>query len=135
MLSMASLPTYISELVSPYKPTRSLRSSTQQLSTPTENQNLWRKDFFVYSAPTLWNSLPRALRSQTNLELFKKLLKTHLYKNALKNVNNMCSYISCICILISKAIFALPSTVYLVCNNNIVCKAHWEFFQFWNALY
>ena len=74
-------PHYISELVSPYKPTRSLRSSTQQLlQVPQQRTKTYGERTFVYSAPTLWNSLPHALRSLTKLEPFKKLLKTHLYK-------------------------------------------------------
>ena len=67
-------PHYISELVSPYKPTRSLRSSTQQLlQVPQQRTKTYGERTFVYSAPTLWNSLPHALRSQANIELFKKL--------------------------------------------------------------
>ena len=74
-------PHYISELVSPYKPTRSLRSSTQQLlQVPQQRtKNLVRKDFCL-QCPNPLELAPACLRSQTNLELFKKLLKTHVYK-------------------------------------------------------
>ena len=46
---------------------------------PNREPKPMEKDFCL-QCPTLWNSLPHALRSQTNIELFKKQLKTHLYK-------------------------------------------------------
>ena len=69
-------PHYISELVSSYNPLRSLWSSTQQLlQVPRQRTKTYGERSFAYSGPTLWNSLPSALRSQNNPELFKKQLK------------------------------------------------------------
>ncbi|XP_033641004.1 uncharacterized protein LOC117301244 [Asterias rubens] len=72
-------PHYISELITPYTPTRSLRSSSQLLlQVPPYKTKTYGKRTFAFSAPTLWNSLPATLRSQINPDLFKSHLKTHL---------------------------------------------------------
>uniref|UniRef100_A0A3P8UFN5 Signal transducing adaptor molecule (SH3 domain and ITAM motif) 1 n=1 Tax=Amphiprion percula TaxID=161767 RepID=A0A3P8UFN5_AMPPE len=42
----------------------------------------WGDRAFAIAAPTLWNSLPHALRDCTNLTTFKSLLKTHLFRSA-----------------------------------------------------
>ena len=36
---------------------------------------------FAVSAPELWNKLPDDIRPCYNLNLFKRKLKTHLFKN------------------------------------------------------
>ena len=73
-------PHYISELITPYTPTRSLRSSSQLLlQVPPYRTKTYGKRTFAFSAPTLWNSLPATLRSQINPDLFKSHLKTHLF--------------------------------------------------------
>ena len=36
---------------------------------------------FAVSAPELWNKLPDDIRSCDNLNIFKRKLKTHLFKN------------------------------------------------------
>jgi len=37
---------------------------------------------FSVAAPTLWNSLPVAVRTAGSLSIFKSLLKTHLFELA-----------------------------------------------------
>ncbi|KAI5087761.1 hypothetical protein C0J45_22250, partial [Silurus meridionalis] len=73
-------PPYLSDLLSSYVPSRSLRSSNSEL--------LWVPRFrlssaggraFSVIAPILWNSLPIALRTITTLTEFKSRLKTHLF--------------------------------------------------------
>lgn len=74
-------PHYISELVSPYLPARSLRSSTQHLLlVPKQKTKSYGERCFSYSAPTLWNSLPYSLRAQPNYESYKNQLKLYLFK-------------------------------------------------------
>src|ERR1700730_15328247 len=54
-------PSYLSELISSYQRTRSLRSSgTNLLKVPDIRTEIGRRSF-SYAAPTLWNSLPQDL--------------------------------------------------------------------------
>ena len=41
-------------------------------------------------APKLWNSLPLELRLSSSIELFKKDLKTHLFRQAFGHIANQC---------------------------------------------
>ena len=76
-------PQYISELLHPYIPTRSLRSSSQSLLVVPHTRLKTKGDrAFSSFAPRLWNNLPDHLRSLASVELFKKHLKTHLFKQA-----------------------------------------------------
>lgn len=75
-------PTYISDIIPPYHPTRSLRTSNKGLlCVPKINTNT-AHGAFSYCAPTLWNSLPLELRSVTSTPAFKKGLKTFLFTQA-----------------------------------------------------
>ncbi len=51
-------------------------------STPTHRTKDYGKRTFAFSAPTLWNSLPASLRTQTNLGLFKIRLKSYLISHS-----------------------------------------------------
>uniref|UniRef100_A0A669CLJ3 Reverse transcriptase domain-containing protein n=1 Tax=Oreochromis niloticus TaxID=8128 RepID=A0A669CLJ3_ORENI len=76
-------PTYISELLHPYIPSRSLRSCDQGLLAVQHTRLKTKGDkAFVTVAPRLWNSLPLSLRSADSVVAFKKQLKTHLFKLA-----------------------------------------------------
>ena len=76
-------PTYISDLIQPYRPTRELRSSTKKLLTSTTYKTInYGGRSFSYAAPRLWNALPLDIRESTNLETFKRKLKTHLFSKA-----------------------------------------------------
>src|SRR5437899_13076340 len=58
-------PSYLSELITSYQPSRNLHSSgTNLLSVPDILSELGRHSF-SYAAPKLWNSLPPDLRSCT----------------------------------------------------------------------
>ena len=74
-------PTYISELISDYNPGRTLRSSSApKLSHPKIPKTAFYGDrSFSAAAPCVWNELPKTIRCLTNLEQFKKSLKTHLF--------------------------------------------------------
>lgn len=76
-------PGYLSELVTPYTPARSLRSETACLVTvPSTRTKTYGERRFDKAAATLWNSLPSQLRNGHKLECFKKDLKTHLFRKA-----------------------------------------------------
>ena len=75
-------PQYISALLHPYAPSRSLRSQSQKLlQVPRAHTQHYGQRAFSISAPTLWNQLPSNIRAAPTLDTFKKLLKTHLFKN------------------------------------------------------
>ena len=87
-------PSYLYSLLTPYNPTRTLRSSHFNfLTVPRVSTALQSRSFSV-AAPHLWNSLPLQLRllvtctqpcsslspqSSINLLSFKRQLKTHLF--------------------------------------------------------
>ena len=74
-------PSYISDMLQPYVPPRSLRSSSENLLAVHRTVSRAGSRAFSASAPNLWNSLPSHLRHATSHKQFKKLLKTHLYRN------------------------------------------------------
>ena len=74
-----SKPSYLTELLHPYHPSRKLRSSdTNLLVIPDIRTSIGRRSF-SFAAPTVWNSLPQSLRSCSNLTSFCLKLKTHLF--------------------------------------------------------
>ena len=77
-------PTYIKDLIFPYKPIRSLRSSSKNLLRPPRKGNtmFYSDRGFSTAAPFLWNKLPDQIKSATSVNQFKTLLKTHLFKLA-----------------------------------------------------
>ena len=54
-------------------------SSTIQLHQPVHNSSLINRGF-SYASPAVWNALPPQVRDQPSLELFKRHLKTHLFR-------------------------------------------------------
>lgn len=74
-------PSYITNLVSHYTSTRSLRSDAQNyLHEPRYLQESYGARAFCNASPRLWNKLPASLRSSPSLSHFKSGLKTHLFK-------------------------------------------------------
>ena len=69
----------------------SLRSTTDNLALQTvhtaRTSNFAKRGFSVY-APCIWNELPMNLRSCTNTETFKKLLKTFLFRQYEESLAN-----------------------------------------------
>ncbi len=74
-------PPYISELLHPYMPTRSLRSTDQLFLNVPKTKRKLRGDrgAFAVSAPKLWNDLPLIIRQASSLPLFQSSLKTYLF--------------------------------------------------------
>jgi len=78
----SSAPFYLSSLVSPYIPSRSLRSSNaNMLTVPRANIKFADKGFYI-AGPSVWNSLPSDIRSAESLNIFCTRLKTHFYRRA-----------------------------------------------------
>ena len=71
-------PEYIKNLLHPYTPSRGLRSSSKYLlHEPRYNPERYGSRAFQNAAPRIWNSLTINLQYNSNLELFKKDLKTY----------------------------------------------------------
>ena len=76
-------PSYLSNLLHAYVPTRSLRSSAANLLVqPSYNFKKYGRRAFKCAGPELWNSLPQELRQIESFNDFKLKLKTYLFKEA-----------------------------------------------------
>ena len=76
-------PSYIVDLITPYKPSRSLRSSDSGLLTvPRICKNRTGGRTFCYQAPLLWNQLPPLVRVSDSVSTFKGRLKTYFFDKA-----------------------------------------------------
>ena len=75
-------PLYLQELLQTYHPSRTLRSrmSGTTLEVPRTRTAMFGDRAFSAAAPRLWNSLPEHLRSCSSETQFRRLLKTHLFK-------------------------------------------------------
>ena len=79
-LNNECMPSYLSQLIVPYRPSRSLRSQDASLmAVPRYSLESFGKRSFSIAAPSLWNSLPLEIRQLSNLTTFKKQLKTYLF--------------------------------------------------------
>lgn len=73
-------PSYLSELLHLYTPTRSLRSCDLNLLSVPQSRLKCRGDrAFSVAGPRLWNSLPLEIRKASTLPIFKSHLKTYLF--------------------------------------------------------
>ena len=83
-LSHNTMPPYLSDLLHPYQPPRTLRSlDTSLLSVPRFCLETFGRRSFSVLGPTVWNSLPLSLRKTLCFSTFKKKLKTHLFEKHL----------------------------------------------------
>ena len=73
-------PNYITDLLIPYKPSRSLRSSTRNfLMKLVFNLKAYGGRSFGLASAVLWNDLPQSIKDSQSVETFKQKLKTHLF--------------------------------------------------------
>ena len=80
-------PSYLTSLVTPYAPTRSLRSAAQRsLTILRYNLDRYGRRTFSVSCPSLWNNLPLTIREADSLTKFQSVLRTHLFRNAFKTM-------------------------------------------------
>ena len=76
-------PSYISSLLSHRKCSRSLRSSGQELLTvPLAKLKTYGDRAFSIAAPRQWNNLPLSIRKSPSIAIFKRHLRTYLFKEA-----------------------------------------------------
>ena len=75
-------PSYISDLLETYMPTRSLRLSTRNLLViPRSKLKSYGDHVFSVFAPKLWNDSPEIIKCSVDLNTFKRKLKTYLFKS------------------------------------------------------
>ena len=75
-------PVYIQDMVKLYTPARSLRSaSANQLVAPSlRAKHSSKSRLFAVLAPKWWNELPIDIRTSESLHIFRRKLKTHLFR-------------------------------------------------------
>ena len=74
-------PGYICDMLHPYQPARALWSmNVALLRRPSSKRNTDGEKSFAAAAPKLWNKPPLSLRQATEVEWFKSVLKTHVFK-------------------------------------------------------
>ncbi len=73
-------------LVQTYAPSRSLRSASERrLVVPSQRGTKSLSRTFTWTVPSWWNDLPISIRTAESLAIFKKHLKTHLFRQHLTN--------------------------------------------------
>uniref|UniRef100_A0A1A8K0K3 Reverse transcriptase domain-containing protein n=1 Tax=Nothobranchius kuhntae TaxID=321403 RepID=A0A1A8K0K3_NOTKU len=76
-------PSYLSELLLQYEPSRTLRSSGRRLLViPKVRTQTHGEASFQCYGPRLWNELPGDLRAAENVHVFRNRLKTHVFSLA-----------------------------------------------------
>ncbi len=75
-------PANLSELITPYRPTRRLRCDEYRLVEHRTNIKHYGDSAFQNAAPKLWNELPMFIRQCDSLANFKHHLKIYLFKKA-----------------------------------------------------
>ena len=79
-------PSYLRELLKEYVPPRTLRSTSKNLlCEPRNNMKTYDDRSFSACAPKLWNQLPDNIRAAGSVAIFKRQLKTHLFKDVYIN--------------------------------------------------
>lgn len=81
-------PVYICDLLRPYITSRSLRSSDQGLlAVPCSCRKTKGDRAFEVVAPTLWNTFPSDICSAVSVDIFRRMLKTYLFKQAFVSIS------------------------------------------------
>ena len=75
-------PAYISEMLSPYIPPRTLRSTNTSLLTVPTTHTKHGDRAFSCAAPRLWNELPISIKNCPSTSTFKQSVKTYLFNRA-----------------------------------------------------
>ncbi len=76
-----SAPAYFHSLITIYIPSRSLRSAREQrLVVPSQRGTKSLSRTFSFTVPGWWNELPTPNRNAESLTIFKRHLKTHLFR-------------------------------------------------------
>ena len=80
-------PAYLSACITPYVPGRSLRSADHGLLTEHRYRlERYGRRCFSVAGPALWNELPTPVKECQSLPSFKAKLKTHLFRQAFRDL-------------------------------------------------
>ena len=75
-------PSYLSDLLIHYRPSRTLLSSDKELLVQLRcHLKTYRERAFYFIAPKLWNTLPLIIKRCKSAESFKSTLKTHIFRD------------------------------------------------------
>ena len=78
-------PSYLSDMLKPYTPARTLRSSSNNLlQIPNTHYRDTERRSFSVRAPIEWNRLPLEIKNKKTVASFKVALKTYLFKSVYK---------------------------------------------------
>ena len=81
-------PAHISQLLSPYTPTRPFRSENKNLPrVPRCRLEGFGRHCFAFAAPSIWNPLPTPVKRASSIDTFKSSLKTHLFNIAFFSIH------------------------------------------------
>ena len=76
----------MASLLDLYVPRRDLRSAGRHLlEVPQARLEKYGGRSFSSAAPALWNKLPETIKTADSVEVFKKRLKTNLFRQAFPN--------------------------------------------------
>jgi len=78
-------PKYTIDMLEPYKPTQTLRTSGRGLLQVPRGRTKQGEAAFKVYAPKIWNSLPEDVRQASTLTMIKSRLKTVLFSCAYDN--------------------------------------------------
>ena len=82
-----SAPTYMCDMLKPYKPSTQLQSSEKNLlEEPRFKLKSVGYRSFEVAAPRLWNTLPYSIRNSKCVIIFKRELKTFLFRIAYDSI-------------------------------------------------
>jgi len=95
-------PNYLNELIQPYQPVRTLRSSTSALLVIPFDRSDFASDAFSVSSPIPWNNLPQDVRSCANQATFKSRLKSPFFYRLYRLVT------PCVC---APILFKIPGAI------------------------
>jgi len=76
-------PAHLRELISPYQPSRLLRSGKQLLLTVPRAKLAIGQRAFSYSSPVIWNAIPLSVRDAPSISTFKRRLKSFYFNSLL----------------------------------------------------
>ena len=78
-------PAYLYSSLKHYTPSCTLRSSDSKLLFVPRVRTCFGSRSFAVAAPTIWNSLPLAIRSSVSIHSFRRQLETFFYNLAFRH--------------------------------------------------
>ena len=75
-------PVHLRELLSNYQPFHTRRSSSKHLLVVNIAETVLATRGFRHSVTAVWNSLPDSICESSNIDIFERKVKTHLFNAA-----------------------------------------------------